>query len=209
MSFYINSQKPNLNYIFNDNNKNLKEMYDIILDDNKIDEFEKEYHELFIDMTKEKYLKILKNKNLLSWFLSCKYYAIRPGFYPTTSPRNKTLNLKATPVYTFFKTANIKFYCKDAIEIIEEFKNNPKCLILLDPPYLACCNDYYNNQNVNIYEYLYRNEIKNMKSKLYLILENMWIIKLLFAGYKFIEYDKTYQTTKKKTTHLLISNILL
>ena len=36
MSYYISTQKQGLKYIFNDNNKYLKEMYEIIIDDNKI-----------------------------------------------------------------------------------------------------------------------------------------------------------------------------
>ena len=60
---------------------------------------------------------------------------------------------------------------------------------------------------MNIYEYLYHNNITQEKAKVYLILENMWIIKLLFQHNNILfEYDKTYEASKKKTTHILISN---
>ena len=63
---------------------------------------------------------------------------------------------------------------------------------------MVSCNDMYNHKGINIYEFLYNNPISKEKSKIYLCLENMWIIKLLFQKYKFIEYDKRYEMSKKK-----------
>ncbi len=72
---------------------------------------------------------------------------------------------------------------------------------------MVSCNDMYKHIGINIYEYLYNNPISKEKSKIYLCLENIWIIKLLFKGYKFIEYNKKYEMTKKTTSHVLIENI--
>jgi len=69
-------------------------------------------------------------------------------------------------------------------------------------------------KDVNIYEYLYKNPIINFKCKLYLCLELVWIIKMLFDKYEIIEYDKTYSVIsylskkKKKVIHGLILNVL-
>ena len=65
-------------------------------------------------------------------------------------------------------------------------------------PYLETCNDFYNCADVNIYKFLYDNPIEKEKAKIYLILENMWIIKLLFQKNIVIEYDKQYNGFKKK-----------
>jgi hypothetical protein len=67
-------------------------------------------------------------------------------------------------------------------------------------------NDFYANATLNIYEYLHHNSIKKEKAFIVLVLEWSWIIQLLFEGCKVSTYDKTYQTTKKKTTHAIISN---
>ena len=45
-----------------------------------------------------------------------------------------------------------------------------------------------------------------MNALLLICLENTWIIKLLFQNNIKNEYEKKYQTTKKNTTHLIISN---
>ena len=78
----------------------------------------------------------------------------------------------------------------------------------MDPPYVSTTTNFYYDYNMNIYEYLYHNNITNEKIKIYLILENIWIIKLLFQhNFILFEYDKQYIQSRKKTTHIIISNI--
>ena len=97
--------------------------------------------------------------------------------------------------------------CDDAIKVYEQYKNNKKCMIIMDPPYISTTNDFYLDHNMNIYEYLCNNNITKEKAKIYLILENIWIIKLLFQNnYILFEYDKQFQMSKKQTTHIIISN---
>ena len=97
--------------------------------------------------------------------------------------------------------------CDDAIKVYEEFKNNKNCMIIMDPPYVSTTTNFYYDYNMNIYEYLYNNNISNQKAKIYLILENIWIIKLLFQNnFILFEYDKQYTQSRKKTTHIIISN---
>ena len=97
--------------------------------------------------------------------------------------------------------------CDDALKVYEQFKNNERCMIILDPPYILTYNDFYFDNRINIYEYLNKNNISNEKAKIYLILENIWIIKLLFQNnFILFEYDKQYVLSKKQTSHILISN---
>ena len=88
-----------------------------------------------------------------------------------------------------------------------KYKDNQQNMIILDPPYIATCNDFYLNHSMNIYEYLYHNKINTMKAKIYLILEKMWIINMLFLENNKIEYNKNYTgMSKKKTIHVIIKN---
>jgi len=211
LSFYIASQQPKkYKYVLNDNNKFLLEMYNIIIDDTKLNEFDEKIKEIVktIENNKENYNKICKDKdtNIISWFIANKFYAIRAGLFPL----NKKIiynSLKDYPIYEFFRNENITFTNDDALKTYNDYKDKKDALIIMDPPYLQTCNDFYLNKDVNIYEYLYNNDIKNEKARIYLILENMWIINLLFKRNKIIdEYSKTYQTSKKKTSHILITN---
>ena len=207
MSYYISTQKQDLKYIFNDNNKYLKEMYEIIIDDLKVEQFENDFKNKMHNIDKDKYIQIINNDNLISWFIKYKVYAIRPGLFPLKIIKN-TISLKEFDIYNFFRNNEITFLNIDGIDCYKKYVDNTENLILMDPPYLQCCNkDYYLDSNVNIYEYLYNNNIKNNKALIILILENNWIIKLLFNN-SFIlkEYNKLYQTSKKLTTHLIIAN---
>ena len=204
ISFYIASKHSGFKFILNDNNKFLNEMFEILKDDDKIIKFENEFNNLQIDLTKEKYLKIISGDNVMSWFIKNKIYCIRPGLFQLDY-KIKNLNLKVIPIYSFFKNNDIKFYTGCGVECYKKYKDNTECLIILDPPYLATCNDFYFDSSVNIYEYLSLNDINKESAKIYLVLENIWIMKLLFRYNKILlEYDKLYQTSKKKTTHFII-----
>ena len=122
----------------------------------------------------------------------------------------KQLDLKNTYIYEFFNNEDIEFYNEDGLDIYKKYCNDSENMIFLDPPYLNRCNTFYSNQIVNIYEYLFKNDIRDQKAKIYLILENNWIIQLLFDGYNKIEYDKKYSVNFSKNTnvkHVFISNI--
>ncbi len=211
MSYYIWLNNPNLKFILNDNNKFLKQMYELMKDDEKIKIFEEEFKQkcIYFKGNKERYLEVINDKdNLLSWFISSKVYSIRHGLFPTNRNYKEEIEFSNFPIYNFFKNADIEFYCEDAIYLYSKYKNLENCLILLDPPYLLSCNDFYLNSSTNIYEYLFKNSIYNEKSKIYLILENIWIIQLLFniVDKKFITYKKTYEAKQKKTEHIIIKN---
>jgi len=210
ISYYISLNKPNLKFIFNDSNHFLKEMYEILIDDIKLDKFEEEYKKIIIDIDKIKYNDYIKtNKTVLSWFIKNKIYSIRPGLFPIDPKKIKTdINLRSHPIYNFFRNNNIKFYSMNGVNMIEEYKNKKKCLIILDPPYINTNNAFYDYKvyENNIYEYLNDNNINNMKCKTLLILEDNYIIKLLFKNNIKNHYSKLYQGSKKNTTHLLIYN---
>lgn len=214
LSYYIwlNNKDKNLTYILNDNNKYIYDLYNLCKDNNKVIDI---YNKLVIlketTSNKEKYLEICKKAkegDLVSYVYIHKIYNIRPGLYPSLKKVSDNIfdSFKDAPILDFLQNANIKIYNKDAIEIYDEYKNNPKTLIFLDPPYMLSCNRFYNNPKINIYEYLFNNDIDNEKAKIILCLENIWIVKLLFKNKKSLVYDKMYDTTKKKTEHIIIYN---
>ncbi len=212
-SYYVwlNNKDKNIQYILNDNNKKLIDLYNISKDEEK---FKLLYNSLIKlqeqTTNKEKYLEIVKNSDndLLSYIYVNKVYSIRPGLYPI----NKKFNIDSwkaflnAPIIDFVRNAKITFLNKDAIEVYNEYKSNEKALIFLDPPYLISNNSWYNDPKINIYEYLFENDIIKEKALIILCLENNWVIKLLFKDKKSITYDKKYQTSKKDTEHIIILN---
>ena len=139
-----------------------------------------------------------------------KIYSIRVGLFPIdgTHGVNYDFNqLENAPITIFLRTEDIEFLNIDGIEIFKKYQDDNTAFIFLDPPYLQSCNSYYQNPDLNIYEYICNNPIKKMKSYIMLVLENNWIIKLLFSNDKIkCQYDKKYEVSKKKTTHMIITN---
>ena len=105
--------------------------------------------------------------------------------------------------YIWFKLNNL------IIEFINKYNQDDDKLFLLDPPYMATCNDFYNCKDVNIYEWVFNNKslLLDSKNKIIFILENIWVIKLLLKNFKILfEYNKIYDLSHKKTTHIIYSN---
>jgi hypothetical protein len=211
MSYYIWTQKPNMKFLLNDNNIFLKEMYEIMIDEKKCIEFEETFKSLVksFDGKKDKYKEIVNKKDsLLSWFIANKIYNIRAGIFPLP-PRTykKEVKLSEFPIYDFFRKADIKFSNEDGIEFYKSQCKIKTNMLLIDPPYMNSCNAFYENPGLNIYEFLYENNIKNEPSKIYLILENIWIIKMLFKDNKNLNsYDKQYAMSQKQTSHIVMCN---
>lgn len=111
----------------------------------------------------------------------------------------------------FLKNEKIIFSCKDGVELYHENKEKNNILWLFDPPYLISHNSFYENvkktTGENIYEYFSKIELKEIKPKVYFILEQNWITNLLFKNWYKKEYYKLYQISKKNTIHSIYSNI--
>lgn len=217
ISFYIASLHPKkYKYILNDNNSKLIELYNIMRNKKQVIKFNKEINKLIKEFNKFQtnetrktyYDNLFKNAdNIYNYFFTMKWHSIRNGLCPLIERTKeiKPYDIKETPIYNFLNTENITITNKDAIDIVKEYKDNNKNMIIMDPPYLQTCNDFYENKNMNIYEWLYYNDINSFNCYPVLILENIWINKLLFARNLILEpYSKTYQTSKKKTEHIII-----
>ena len=211
LSFYIwmNDKDKNKTYILNDNDEKLIELFTISKDKTKFDKLCDDLDALHLTITnKDEYQKVVSKSDLVSWIYIRKVCSFRIGLYPTNKKFNVDCfkNFRNAPIIDFFRNANIIISNKDGMEVYNEYKANPKALLFLDPPYLICDNNWYSKTNINIYEYLSENDISKEKALILLCLENIWIIKLLFKGKKHILYDKKYETTKKKTEHILVMN---
>jgi site-specific DNA-adenine methylase len=209
ISFYISTKHPKqFNYILNDSNKLLIDLYKISIDDEALNNLINELNEDYREMDKEKYLNIIKNDTIKAFIFKHKIYKIRPGLFPLKKPNVDFNYLRASPIIQFLKTEKITLLNDDGYNVFKTYENNKESLIIVDPPYLDSCNDFYklNPTLINIYEYLSLNSIKWFQSKIVCILESNWIIRLLFKDYDFINYDKTYEMSKKKTIHSIIKN---
>jgi len=210
VSFYISTLYPKrFKYILNDNNPHLIKIYKILQDEKETEIFITDLNKMLVDLNKEKYVKIVKDSkdDYLKWFFVNKIYYIRPGLFPNDRKIIVDFKIiKESKIINFLKSEKIIFSCDDAIKTFDDYGQNKKALFFIDPPYLMACNDFYNNKDVNIYQYFWTNKINTFKAFLVLCLEDVWIIRLLFENSIKSSYDKKYEVSKKKTTHIIITN---
>ena len=218
MSYYISTKHPKeYKYILNDNNKMLIMLYKLVQEGTKEKEVEDKINKYIIKFNECKtneerkiyYNSILKDNGCIcSYIFVNKYYCIRQGLCPLfeRTKELKPFKFSNHPIYNFIKNENVTFMNEDALKIINDNKDKKDILLLLDPPYIGTCNDFYMDKSMNIYEYLYNNNINKFVCFIYLILENIWINKLLFSSNNISDpYDKQYEMSKKKTTHIIIT----
>jgi len=213
-SYYVSTLHPKkYTYILNDSNKFLIELFEIVRDETKLKEFEEKINEKAKKLvSKEAYNAETKNKHtsIYDWYVANKIYTIRAGLYKMNYVY-KYLKIDA-PIMNFLKNEKIIFTCGDGTDCLIKYKNNVKCLLFVDPPYLQSCNSYYEDlkHQKNIYEYIYDNKINKYKCKFVIVIEKMWIIVMLFKDCKNkIEYSKQYQqASHRKTTHILYKNFV-
>lgn len=202
------------NYYLNDNSKIIISFYELF----KVEEFETILYELQkIGNTinnKDDWNNYYKTgeKSVYKDLFFNKYsgMSLRIGLFNTIIDFKKlkyNLNNEQKEFIKFIKSSNVFITCCDWFPIFENHKNNKENILIFDPPYLKSCNDFYLDKTINIYQYFYDNKIDTFKSKIYFVLEDIWIIKLLFSNNKILlSYDKQYGISKKKTKHILISN---
>jgi hypothetical protein len=219
MSYYISTVYPNkFKYILNDNDKINYELFNISRDpertqdfNNKINKIIDEFGTYTDDANRKIFYSNIDTTTVEGYIFTFKYYGFRAGMYPMFSRFNKvkTYKLQDYPVYDFYNNEDVIYENMDGVDFINKYNEDGKKLFLLDPPYLASCNDFYNNKDINVYEWIMDNDdlLLNSKNKIVFVLENIWIIRMLLKRFKVMfEYDKKYELSKKKTTHIVYSN---
>jgi site-specific DNA-adenine methylase len=207
-SFFLARDNPKkFKYILNDVDKNLIDLMEILKDTEKLKAFQDEMNEIAKDLDKEKYKAL---EGLTRFFIHNKIHQIRSGLFPVKY-NYKPIDLEKCPVVQFVRNEDVTFSNIDAVQLIDEHKDSEKVFIFCDPPYLLSSNGFYDDDygktSVNIYEYIYKNDLRDFKSKILLTLEKNMFVNLLFDKYKKTEFDKKYTgTTKRKCKFLNIVN---
>lgn len=214
ISYHIWKKYGNkFNYYLNDNSKTIISFYELFKVE-ELETIEKELQKIGNTINNKddwnNYYKTGK-KSVYKDLFFFKYSSfLRVGLFHQSRDFKKLkldLNNEQREFINFIKSPNVFISCDDWFPIFENHKNNEKSIIIFDPPYINTVNDFYIDKTLNVYQYFYDNKIDIFKSKIYLILEDIWIIRLLFANnFILISYNKQYGISKKKTNHLLIGN---
>lgn len=203
--------KDKFNYYLNDTDERLIQVYNIMKNET-IEHIEEEVNKIIQTINnKEEWIQKFKSHKDIYHYIFFKRYSgmNRIGMYNLDF--NKTQKIfkitKETKEFIeFIKQPYVYISNNDWFDIFEKYKDDEKSLFIVDPPYIESCNDFYTSNKLNIYQYFYDNKIENFKSKIYLILEDNWMIRLLFDKNIISKYSKQYSITKKQTNHIIIYN---
>ena len=81
-SYYISLKHPKkFNYILNDNNKYLIELYNIAKDDEKLKQLIEELDVMILDIDKIKYNTIIKEDNVKAWLIKNKFIVYNLDYF--------------------------------------------------------------------------------------------------------------------------------
>lgn len=212
ISFEIHKKFPNKKFYLNDKNKELIKIYQVLKNTDYL-EIEKKINDIIQTVEcKEDFIKVYESYKIdncvYKYIYLSKYSSLgRLGFYSTNDFRGtkgksvfkfSKLNIE---FISFIKSENVFITNEDWFYLWEKFKDNSSTYFIFDPPYLNSCNEFYGSKTTNVYEYF--SEGINVNSKFCFILEDMWITRLLFKGYKNVDYNKKYEISKKKTKHII------
>jgi len=201
-------------YILNDLDVKLIEIFNIIKA-GKWKDIVDEYNNFNFSMDKNEYNEIINKNTILSYILGHRHYQFRINYPPTNK---KIIKLKESYKFIdFVLNEDVEFRNSNAIDVIEELKNEPNTLIYLDPPYIKTRNvDFYDNNYKNdflsIYNYLDDFYIEQPKSRMYLnVLYNEGLIKRYANKYILLdEYDVKYKQGKERNKrHIILSNHII
>ena len=164
---------------------------------------------------KEDYIKFVDKKNINNDYQSYIYSklisAYRPGLFDS-SRKKKLINLNWSDFLNNTIITNNNFE-----EIMELYKDNEKCFIYLDPPYLSSFNSSYKNydegyndenkkiDNTEIYIKIL-NYFKNCKCKILMSINNTALMSYIFKDYIKQNYDLAYNFSHKNKDGSIYKN---
>jgi len=170
---------PDKKYICVDNDKKLIQAYNDIIDDDKYNKILNNLKNTEIK-TKEEYDIYRKINTTESYIYYNSVYTIRPGLFNRQKIKMNDNNLSKLETFNKYNK-NIEFICDDAKNIIEEYKNNYRVFMFIDPPYLL--NNIYDSTHRSDYILNFIKDFNNCNCKIIAVLGNHVLLKVFYEHY--------------------------
>ena len=200
--FHINDLDTNLFYIY-------KHFEDYLEALNIIQETYEKMEGYTYDkaITLKKFINELNINDIIKEYIK-NNFIIRGSMFKWLKSRNYDENEKQILINSLITN-------EDYINIFNQYKDDDKAFLFIDPPYLFSDNSGYVPQNI---EYKHKDKdmtsiilnilelLKTSKCKVMLIINKLDILEYLFKDFIKGEYSKIYCLSKKKNKHLIITN---
>ena len=189
---------PDKKYVCNDNDELLIKTYKAIQDDKQFEELI-EFYKSFEIQNKEHYDIFKKENSIRSFLFIHIIYRVRYGLYD--KDKHKFNDRDFNRLIHFNKNyKNIEFICGDAKNIIEQYKNNSRAFMFLDPPFLLTCSFY----KMPMLDYFFdmMKDVNNCKSKILAVCGDHFLVIYFFKYYNIktkISTKMNYRGRKNNT----------
>ena len=167
---------PDKKYISVANDKKLIQAYNDIIDDDKYNKILNNLENTEIK-TKEEYNIFRKINTTESYIYYNSVYTIGPGLFDREHFKMNDSDLSKLETFNKYNK-KIDFICDDAKNIIEEYKNNDRVFMFIDPPYLL--NNIYDSTHRSDYILSFIKDFNNCNCKIIAVLGNHTLMKYFY-----------------------------
>lgn len=169
--------------------------------------------------TRDQYNTVANRDDAFGWFYRNKIYQLRRGFFPNN--RKVGVDGDYKHLDNFFMSPNVRITNDGYESVINNHREDENCVIFLDPPYFLSDNEFY-KQNGRGFggDYLSNEEfvdptanfcfirdvMKTAKAQILMVINECELLKDYYRDFFKESYPITYQMTRKKSRHMILSN---
>lgn len=224
LSFHLHKKYGDkLEYHLNDNDGRLIDFLTEIKKQGSCKSFFDYINEVCKDLTKERFADIVKKgkpDNLRDWVFSRKVYGSRHFQCPVINGPRKYGGYDYTKyekLDSFVTSEKTHFTHGDYLQCFQKYRDDPKALIFVDPPYLDSFNScYLSHSGISLSAereiidmtrvFIDIVELLQNRAKVVTIQNSNHLTRHLYRDFFQFEYAKNYSLTRKNTQHAIFAN---
>lgn len=204
--YLIRNNAPGKKYVVYDIDPGLIGSYNTMKEEKTNAAVVEELKAIIPALTKETYKTAIQS-GPTGFILKHTIYAIRPGLFPVVVADKAVKTPDYARMTAFARYKDVQFIAADFFSKIDEYKDNPRALIFLDPPYFLSANDFYAAGITDAIFTLIKNS-GAYKCKILFVINDHILTRSFVEACKipFIATPVHYSKSKKDANHIYFTN---
>lgn len=204
--YLIRNNTPGKKYIVHDFDSDLIASYNTMKEEKTNTAVCDELKVLIPTLTKKIYTDSIKT-GVPGYILKHTIYAIRPGLFPVPVEGKTAKAPDYARMAAFTRYKDVDFIPGDFFPHLEKYKDNPRALVFLDPPYFLSSNDFYAAGLTDAIFKLIKNS-GTYKCKILFVINDHILTRSFVEALQipFISTEVHYFRSKKDANHIYFCN---
>ena len=204
--YLIRNNTPGKRYIVHDFDTDLIASYNAMKEEKTNAVVCEELKAITPTLTKKIYADSIKS-GIAGYILKHSVYAIRPGLFPVPVEGKAAKAPDYARMAAFTRYKDVDFIPGDFFPQLEKYKNNPRALVFLDPPYFLSSNDFYAAGLTDAIFTLIKNS-GAYKCKILFVINDHILTRFFIETLQipFISTEVHYSRSKKDANHIYFCN---